>query len=259
MVHDADSTWKVIQKEAASELAKDPLAEKVLKDLVLSRDSLASSLAAILACQLEGTLVDREAIYELCLAKFRKYPSVIQDSVCDLWATMERDAACHSLVEPLLFFKGFQAIQSYRVSHALWKSGRTFAAFTLQSLSSRKFSVDIHPAAKIGHGILLDHATNLVIGETAKIGNNVSLMHGVTLGGTGKDSGDRHPKLSDGVMIGAHAQLLGNIRIGKGAKIGAGAVVLGDVPPHTTFAGIPAVMVGHPTEEMPSFDMDQSF
>ena len=159
----------------------------------------------------------------------------------------------------MLFFKGFQGLQAYRVAHALWCENRPFPAKMLQSIISRKFGMDIHPAARIGHGLLVDHATNIVIGETAVVGNNVSILHGVTLGGTGNEIGDRHPKVESGDMLGAHAQLLGNIRIGSGAKVGAGAVVVNDVVPHTTVAGVPAVQVGHPHDEMPSFNMQQDF
>ena len=172
---------------------------------------------------------------------------------------MLRDPACTGYLEPLLLFKGFQGLQAYRVAHVLWEEDRQFPAKMLQNIISRKFGMDFHPAAKIGHGILVDHATNIVIGETAVVGNNVSFLHGVTLGGTGNEVGDRHPKIGNGVMLGAHAQLLGNIHIGDCAKIGAGAVVLTDVPPHTTYAGVPAVEVGHPDDETPSFNMQQDF
>ncbi len=256
---DSATLWLKIRTEAAALVENEPLSRKLLEEQVLTRNGFAESLAATLACQLAGEVVDRDQLEHLFLQSYSHIGGLLDESVADLLATVERDAACNSLLEPLLFFKGYQAIQAYRVSHALWKKGHAFSAKMMQSIISRKFAVDIHPAAKIGHGILLDHATNLVIGETAKVGNNVSFLHGVTLGGTGKETGDRHPKIGDGVMIGAHAQLLGSIHIGKGAKIGAGAVVVTDVPPHTTFAGVPAIKVGRPGEEMPALDMKQDF
>lgn len=248
-----------LYKEAKAIVKTEPLAKTTLEEQILSRASFADMLSVTLACQLAGEVMRRAELELLFSNAYKKYPSLISEAIFDLEAVVHRDPACKSYLEPLLFFKGFQAIQAYRVAHILWTAGRPFPAKLLQSIISRKFGVDIHPAAKIGHGILMDHATNIVIGETAKVGNDVSFLHGVTLGGTGNETGDRHPKIGDGVMLGAHAQLLGNIHIGRGAKIGAGAVVLDDVPPHTTFAGVPAVRVGRPEDEMPSLRMQQDF
>lgn len=189
----------------------------------------------------------------------QKNPSIERAAAIDLAAAFDRDPALVSLSETLLFGKGFHALELYRFSHALWNSGEVMTAKLLQSEASYRFGVDIHPAAKIGTGVHIDHATGLVVGETATIGNNVSIFHGVTLGGTGKETGDRHPKVGDGVLLSAHAQLLGNIRIGKGSKIGAGAVVLTDVPPHTTFAGVPAVRAGIPDCPAPGLEMNVDF
>jgi serine O-acetyltransferase len=181
----------------------------------------------------------------------------------DLAAVLDRDPACRRYVEPFLYFKGFHALQTYRFAHVLWHRGRKDFALYLQSQSSRVFGVDIHPAAHIGRGIMFDHATGIVIGETAVIGNDVSILHGVTLGGTGKDSGDRHPKVGDGVLIGAGASVLGNVHIGTGAKIGAGAVVLRDVPEGTTAVGNPAKEIGKKAapqrrpDEQPGVTMEQ--
>lgn len=256
-------TVNEIEKElikAAKELRKsEPLSVNILDQQILSKKSFGEMLAATLAQQLGGDLIDKKDLEELFITQFRKYPSILTNASFDLEATVNRDPACSGYLEPLLFFKGFQGIQVYRTAHSLWNEKRVFPAKMLQSIVSQKFGMDIHPASKIGCGILLDHATNIVIGETAKIGNNVSIFHGVTLGGSGNETGDRHPKISDGVMLGAHAQLLGNIRIGRGAKIGAGAVVLKNVPPHTTFAGVPAIQVGHPENDMPSLEMQQDF
>ncbi|NND69077.1 MAG: serine O-acetyltransferase, partial [Halioglobus sp.] len=165
----------------------------------------------------------------------------------------------NELYVPFLYFKGFHALQTHRVAHCLWQNGRESLALFFQNRMSAEFGVDIHPAAQLGSGILLDHATGVVIGETAVVGNNVSILQSVTLGGTGKDEGDRHPKIGDGVLISAGAKILGNIRVGEGAKIGAGSVVLEDVPPHTTVAGVPAKIVGRPASDSPALDMDHDF
>jgi serine O-acetyltransferase len=175
----------------------------------------------------------------------------------DLAAVYDRDPACNRLIDPLLYFKGFHALETQRFGHALWHLGRKDFALYLQSQSSRVFSVDIHPAARIGRGIMFDHGTGIVIGETAEIGDNTSLLHNVTLGGSGKETGDRHPKVGRGVMIGAGSKILGNIVVGDCARIAAGSVVLKDVPPRTTVAGVPARVVGEAGCSQPSRVMDQ--
>ena len=185
-------------------------------------------------------------------------PNLLCDAIADVYAVVNRDPASSSIVRVLLFLKGPHVLESWRVSHWLWEKDRKDFASFLQSRISDVFSVDIHPAAKIGKGLMLDHATNIVIGETAVIADTVSMLHDVTLGGTGKEQGDRHPKVGRGVMIGAGAKILGNIRIGEGAIVGAGSVVLRDVPAHTTVVGVPARVVGRPQMEMPSLDMDQT-
>lgn len=248
-----------IREEAETLLKQEPLSVLMIKEQVTSRKNFAEMLSVTLSCQLAGEVIDRAELERMFNALYARYPELVMSACKDLHATVMRDPACTSYLEPMLFFKGFQGLQAYRVAHVLWEENRPFPAKMLQSIISRKFGMDIHPAAKIGYGLLIDHATNIVIGETAVVGNNVSLLHGVTLGGTGNEVGDRHPKLGAGVMVGAHAQLLGNIHIGDGAKIGAGAVVVGDVPAHTTYAGVPAVQVGRPHDEMPSFNMQQDF
>ena len=189
---------------------------------------------------------------------FEANPGIVHAASRDLLAMFERDPACFSLLEPLLFFKGFLALTTYRVSHQLWKEGRRWLALYFQSVASEAFAVDIHPAARIGCGILLDHATSFVVGETAIIEDDVSILHEVTLGGTGKDTGDRHPIIRSGVLIGAGAKILGRVEIGTGAKVGAGSVVLNDVAPHNTVAGVPAVVVGVSIEENPAIEMNQT-
>jgi len=250
---------KRLRQEAEELVKKEPLSKLMLEEQILSRKNFADMLSVTLACQLAGEVIDRAELEKMFMALYEKFPELLASACKDLHATVMRDPACTSYLEPLLFFKGFQGLQAYRPAHILWNEGRSFPAKMLQSIISRKFGMDIHPAAKIGYGILVDHATNIVIGETAVVGNNVSFLHGVTLGGTGNETGDRHPKVGNGVMLGAHAQLLGNIHIGDGAKIGAGAVVVTDVPAHTTYAGVPAVQVGRPHDEMPSFNMEQDF
>lgn len=174
----------------------------------------------------------------------------------DIQAVNERDSACCSLVTPLLYFKGFHALQAYRIAHWLWRQGRKPLALFLQNRISSVFAVDIHPAARIGKGIMFDHATGIVIGETAVVEDNVSIMQSVTLGGTGKEAGDRHPKVRKGVLISAGAKILGNIEVGECAKVGAGSVVLKDVPPRSTVAGVPARIIGENRCLQPSRDMD---
>jgi serine O-acetyltransferase len=185
--------------------------------------------------------------------------AAIRDAIRrDLTAVLERDPAARGMAQPFLHFKGFHALQSYRIAHWLWQEGRHPLALYLQSRISEAFAVDIHPAAVIGKGILIDHGTSVVIGETAVVGDDVSLLHEVTLGGTGKESGDRHPKVRSGVLIGAGAKILGNVRIGDGSKIAAGSVVLNEVPPHSTVAGIPARVVGRPKGGEPALQMDHA-
>ncbi|NLB62766.1 MAG: serine O-acetyltransferase [Fibrobacter sp.] len=250
--------WQRIIEEATAKLAEEPFA-LFLKELILDRKDFCEALAAVLAARLGHGLMDHKQLFKVFKDELSCHPEVVEQAACDLEAVYQRDPAVNLYLEAFLFFKGFLALQTHRIAHELWKHKRNFAALMLQSLVSQQFDVDIHPAAKIGKAILMDHATNLVVGETAEIGDFVSILHGVTLGGTGKEKGDRHPKVCDGVMIGAHAQLLGNIRIGKGAKIGAGAVVLSDVPPRTTVAGVPATIIGAPLADMPALEMQQDF
>ena len=247
--------WKQLSKDALAHIKEDPFLGGMLHTRILTQKNLGESLSQVLAAQLGDHNLPTLQLQNLFNEVYSSHKKVLYAAAYDIQAVVERDPACSTPLEPLLLFKGFQALQAYRAAHILWKGGRKLLAQILQSSISRAFGVDIHPAATIGHGILIDHATNIVIGETAKVGDNVSILHGVTLGGTGKDTGDRHPKIGDGVLISAHAQLIGNIKVGKNAKIGAGAVVLTNVPAHTTFAGVPARRVGIPDSAVPSFDM----
>lgn len=236
-----DQTWQTIREEAERDRDDEPIIAGYYATTILSHASLENSLAANLAFKLFNTIpsISIEVMYEVFIRAFQEDAEIRSD----LKAWKERDPACSSYVHCLLYFKGFLAIQAYRVAHKLWIQGRIVLASVIQSRVSEAFAVDIHPGAKIGRGIVLDHATGVVIGETAVIGNGVTILHNVTLGGTGKVEGDRHPKIGDGVLIGAGANVLGNIRIGGGAKIGAGSVVLNDVSPGDTVVGNPAKSV----------------
>jgi serine O-acetyltransferase len=251
--------WKEIKSQARTVVKAEPFLNKFFIHQVHEHDSLCQALAHQLSLKLDHHSLDSCEVEILLLDAFQRSDNLLWAACEDMKAYVDRDPACKYYLEPLLFFKGFQALQVYRASHVYWRRGKKMTAKLLQSLAAQSFSVDIHPAARIGTGILIDHATNLVIGETAKVGDNVSILHGVTLGGTGKESGDRHPKIGHGVLLSAHAQLLGNIKVGNNAKIGAGAVVLVDVPNHTTYAGVPAKMVGKPSGDIPALCMESNF
>jgi len=230
---------------------------RLMTDAVLDRSSLEEAVAFRLARKF-GRVNNTEAdLKKTFMEVFESNPEIGKEIRHDIIAFERRDPACPDYLVPMLYYKGFQVLTSYRIGHQLWKQGRLALAYYFESLINEVYSVDIHPAATIGCGILLDHATSFVAGETCVVENNVSILHEVTLGGTGKQSGDRHPKVRSGVLIGAGAKLLGNIEIGEGAKIGAGSVVLDDVPPHVTVAGVPARIVGRTPEENPAVEMDQ--
>jgi serine O-acetyltransferase len=258
-MHSPKTIWPVIRKEAQAAAEAEPLLGSFLHATILNHETFQNALAFHLADKLGSPTMPSLLLMDL-MGQALVADSAIADAACaDIVAVDSRDPACRGCAIPLLYFKGFHAIQAYRISHWFWTQGREVLAISLQSRISEVFAVDIHPAARFGKGIMLDHATGLVVGETAVIGDCVSLLHGVTLGGTGKECGDRHPKISCGVLIGARATILGNIRIGEGAKIGAGSVVLQDVPPHCTAAGVPARVVGRPSAEQPALDMNQCF
>lgn len=250
--------WPVLQAEAKRLVAEESELKPLVEDVILNRDSLASALGVRLARRLAREDMPRAEMEPLLTGVFARHPQIVEHAARDLVAMYERDPACFSVLEPLLFFKGFQALTTYRVSHRLWHEDRRWLALYLQSIASESFAVDIHPAARIGCGILLDHATSFVVGETAIIEDNVSILHEVTLGGTGKDCGARHPIIRSGVLLGAGAKILGRVEIGTGAKVGAGSVVLDDVSPHTTVAGVPAIVVGQSREENPAIEMNQN-
>lgn len=253
-----EKLWGEMKAQAVLIATQEPTLSPLIDDVILSRNSFAEALAARIARKLAREDMLREQFEPVLLDVFQSSDSVLIQVMHDLKAINERDPACRSLLEPLLFFKGFLAITTYRAGHHLWNMKRRYLALYIQSVCAEVFAVDIHPAARVGAGILLDHATSLVIGETAIVDDNVSIMHEVTLGGTGKVEGDRHPVVKSGVLIGAGAKLLGRIEIGHCAKIGAGSVVLSDVKEYTTVAGIPAVIVGKMNTEEPATCMDQS-
>ena len=257
-VRQHDPEWSRLRQEAVEMAQSEPMLAGFLHQAILRHASLERSLAAILAGKLASRDLSELLLVEIFDDALSDSPEISEAVRRDLDAVLERDPAARSLTIPFLHFKGFQALQSYRVAHWLWNRDRKPLAQYLQSRIAEAFNVDIHPAARIGKGILIDHGTSVVIGETAVVGDNVSMLHEVTLGGTGKSSGDRHPKIGHGVMIGAGAKILGNIRVGDGSKVAAGSVVLNDVPPHTTVAGIPAKVVGRPKTEEPSLSMDQT-
>lgn len=254
----ADPLWETLKECARNTSREEPSLEPMLTEFVLMHDSFERALALRLAAKLVYHSERGGHLHEVFLHAFADDASIAKKVRRDLTAVTERDPACDTALTPFLWFKGFQAITCHRIAHWLWNNQRQQFARYLQSLVSEVFSVDIHPAAQLGGGILLDHATGFVAGETTVIEDDVSILHAVTLGGTGKDKGDRHPKVRRGVLIGAGAKILGNIEIGAGAKIGAGSVVLQSVPPHTTVAGVPAVVVGRTEGDSPAFDMDHN-
>lgn len=252
----ADPIWDSIRAEAKSEAEKEPILSSFLYASVISHDCLERALGFVLANRLQNPTLLATQLMDIFDDVMMNDRGIQRSIRLDVQAFRDRDPACASYSWPLLYLKGYHSLQSYRVAHALWNQGRKVLALALQSRISEVFAVDIHPAAKIGEGILLDHGTGLVIGETAVVGNRVSLMQGITLGGTGKESEDRHPKIGHGALIGAGATVLGNITVGEGAMVAAGSLVLKNVPSHSMVAGNPAKIVGRVEEEDPSLTMN---
>jgi serine O-acetyltransferase len=252
-----DAIWEQLQDEVRRKAGSEPVLAAYLRAAVLDHERLEDALALHLANKLAAPNLSVEVIRGFMAEAFGASEDIRDAIRKDLEAVLRRDPAARSVSEPFLHYKGFHALESHRVAHWMWRSGRQALACYLQNRISEVFAVDIHPAARIGRGILMDHATSIVIGETSVVDDDVSMLHEVTLGGTGKTGGDRHPKVRRGVLIGAGAKILGNVVIGEGSKVAAGSVVLADVPPHTTVAGVPAVVVGKPSSEQPSLEMDQ--
>lgn len=253
------NVWLTIVDEARKQSEQEPMLASFYHATIINHTSLDASLSYILANKLKTASMPAMAVREVVEEAFASDPSIASSAASDICATVSRDPAVVMYSTPLLYLKGYHALQGYRVANYLWGKGRKALATYLQNQISVACQVDVHPAATIGKGIMLDHATGIVIGETAIVDNNVSILQNVTLGGTGKSGGDRHPKIREGVMIGAGSKVLGNIEVGVGAKIGSGSVVLQPVPPHTTVAGVPAKIVGRPTSDSPAEDMDQAF
>lgn len=254
---DRDAVWAQVRDEAAAAVQDEPLLGALIHAGLLHHKSLENSLAYRFSMKLASGEMSEQLLREIADQAYSEAPDLGDAARADLLAVYDRDPATHRLIQPILFFKGFQALQAYRMGHWLWKSGRRDMAYFVQMRCSECFGVDIHPAAKIGTGVMIDHAHSIVIGETATVGNDVSMLHSVTLGGTGKVDGDRHPKIGDGVMIGAGAKVLGNIRVGHHSRIAAGSVVLHDVPCCKTVAGVPARVIGDAGCPEPSHSMNQ--
>jgi serine O-acetyltransferase len=254
----APPVWAALRNEAIHLSAQEPSLASLLNAVIVRHANLASALSYQIARKLGDQELRAMSLRELAEEAYASDPAIIEMVEADLRAVFERDPACKGYVQPFLYFKGFQALQTYRVAHWLWGRGREAIAHYLQSRMSELFQVDIHPAAVIGRGAFFDHGTGIVIGETARVGDDVSMLQGVTLGGTGAERGDRHPKIGKGVLLGAGAKVLGNIIVGDFAKVASGSVVLKPVPAHCTAAGVPARLVNCPTCPEPSRSMDHT-
>jgi serine O-acetyltransferase len=254
-----DPVWSRVCDEAVEMIRTEPLLGALVHSGLLHHLTMERALAYRFSLKLASGEMSEQILREIADDAYEADPDLGQAARADLMAVYDRDPACHRYLQPILFFKGYQAMQAYRIGHWLWQQGRRDLAYFVQMRVSEAFGVDIHPNARIGRGIMIDHAHSIVIGETAVVGDNVSMLHSVTLGGTGKEDGDRHPKIGDGVLIGAGAKVLGNISIGHCSRIAAGSVVLEDVPPCKTVAGVPARIVGEAGCAQPSVSMDHRF
>ena len=256
---DSDDLWALLREEAQRKAQEEPILGSYFYATILNHDSFGDALSFRLASKLDNpmipTMLIRDVVQEACAGD----ADLLRSAEIDMLATFTRDPACEDLSTPFLFYKGFHALQAHRIAHWLWHQGRRTLASFFQNQISVSLGVDIHPAARVGSGIMLDHATGIVIGETAVVEDDVSILHSVTLGGTGKSSGDRHPKIRRGVLLSAGSKIIGNIEVGAGAKVAAGSVVLHAVPPNTTVAGVPAKIVSRNTAQgIPAHEMDQS-
>jgi serine O-acetyltransferase len=251
-----DPIWEQVRREAEETSANEPVLASLIYATILSEPTLEDAVCHTVAHRLQPS-VDTGLLFKTFREVLSEDPGLGEFFRADIMAVAKRDPACRRFLEPLFFFKGFVALETYRFANRLWQSGRKDFALYLQSQSSRVFAVDIHPAARMGKGIMLDHATGIVIGETAVVGDNCSMLHGVTLGGTGNERDDRHPKIGCGVMMGSGAKILGNIHIGDCVRVAAGSVVVQDVPPRRTVAGVPARDIGPAGCEEPALSTDQ--
>ncbi|WP_207480892.1 serine O-acetyltransferase [Arenibaculum pallidiluteum] len=249
-------TWLDLRREAETIARREPFLARHLDVVLLGHATFDEALAGLVAHKLFDDTLEEGALRDLVREAAADRPEIVEAALADLRAVLERDPAAGCLITPFLYYKGYQGLQTQRVANWLWAHGRVHAALYLQSRVNERFGMDIHPAARIGRGVMIDHGTGVVIGETAVVGDNVSMLQEVTLGGTGKVRGDRHPKVRDGVLIGAGAKILGNIVIGEAAKVGAGSVVLHDVPAHCTVVGVPAQVVSRCCPGAPALSMD---
>jgi serine O-acetyltransferase len=252
-----DPIWSAMREEAGELAAREPALASFVHATILNHVRLEDALSYHLAKKIGGDDVSQMLAREIFEEALGADPDIVAAVRADLQAVFERDPACHSHVQAFLFFKGFHAIECHRIAHWLWTQGREGMALFFQSRMSELFDVDIHPAARLGRGLMIDHASGVVIGETAVVEDEVSMLHGVTLGGSGKEEGDRHPKIRRGVLLGAGAKVLGNIEVGEYSRVGAGSLVLRPVPAHCTVAGVPAKIISCVGCERPSQEMDQ--
>jgi serine O-acetyltransferase len=250
--------WAALRNEAHAVQKSEAALASLVAAVVLNHETLGDALSYQLARKLGDQELGPMAIRDIAEEAYDSDPTLVEVAEADLRAVFERDPACKGYLQPFLFFKGFQSLQTQRIAHWLWNEGRDTLAFYLQSRMSEMFQVDIHPATRIGRGVFVDHGTGIVIGETAVIGDDVSMLQGVTLGGTGAERGDRHPKIGKGVLLGAGAKVLGNISVGDYAKVASGSVVLKPVPAGCTAAGVPARLVNCPTCDEPAKSMDHT-
>ena len=254
----APPVWAALRNEALAQAKKETALASLLAAVILNHKTLGDALSYQLARKLGDQELRAMTLREIAQEAYAAEPALAEVAEADLRAVFERDPACRGYLQPFLFFKGFLALQTHRLGHWLWDQGRETLSFHLQSRMSELFQVDIHPATRIGRGVFLDHGTGIVIGETAVVGDDVSMLQGVTLGGTGAERGDRHPKIGKGVLLGAGAKVLGNITVGDYAKVASGSVVLKPVPAGCTAAGVPARLVNCPTCDQPAKSMDHT-
>ena len=255
----ADDLWHLMRSEADAKAEQEPILGSYFHATILNHATFGSALSFRLASKLDNPMLPTMLIRDVVTEAMQEDPDILRAAEIDMLAVFSRDPACEDLTTPFLFYKGYHALQAHRVAHWLWQHDRRTLAQFFQSQISVTLGVDFHPAASVGSGIMLDHATGIVVGETAVIEDDVSILHSVTLGGTGKVSGDRHPKIRRGVLLAAGCKVIGNIEVGEGAKVAAGSVVLDHVPAHTTVAGVPARGVGRAAEAVPSHDMNQNW
>jgi len=255
----SDFVWQNLREEAERTAEREPVLAPFLKECILDHDNFGNALCCVLSSEMAAPLMAKRDVFVTFREALNADPNIELSAIADIHAHVDRDPASNSYLCPFLYYKGYHALQVYRMANWLWKQGRESIALFFQGRASREYDVDIHPAATIGKAVMIDHGSGLVIGQTAVVEDDVSMLHGVTLGGTGKEGGDRHPKIRRGVLLAAGARILGNIEVGEGARVGASSLVLESVPPHTTYAGVPAKQVGKLNSSSPAFSMNQDF